>query len=329
MFFENLPRINLQEFPTPLELLPRFGEAIGHPRLYIKRDDVMSIGLGGNKIRNLEFWLGEAKRQNADLILAAGGLQSNQCRLTAAAAAKLGLECVLVHNDTKPDKLEGNQLLNYLFGAKSVFLGTISEQERQIQMELLAEAYREQGRRPYLIGDPGLGAMGYAAAAVELKEQSTQLGIDLKHVVIVGSMCITAAGFAFGTALSEADFHVHIISVEYPLQEMIDRCKTIWEQAKIVCGQSPKRSLEDIASFYDDYLGSGYAIPTRESIKTILLLARLEGILLENVYMAKTLYGLTDLISRGILPPEEAVGFVHTGGIGALFSQSSFFQSQE
>ena len=322
MLFENIEKIRLLEGPTPLQKIPRFGASIHLPNLYIKRDDHMLLGLGGNKLRNLEFWLAEALKQKADLLVAAGGLQSNQCRLTAAAAAKVGMHCLLIHNDDQPAIPEGNGFLNYLLGAETIYLGKISEEERGKQVETILDHLKKQGRNPYLIGDIGLGALGYAKAAEELVEQSLLLEKPINHVIIVGAMCVTAGGFLYGTALCNAPYHVHVISVEYPMETMKSTIEKVWNKAIQQTGKIPELHYTAFSSFYDTYLGKEYAIPTEEAWKAMKSLAQMEGIFLEQVYAGKTCAGLIDLREKGILKREDRVCFIHTGGYGALFTQS-------
>lgn len=326
MFLSKFPRVRLMELPSPLQHLPRYGRLIGHDAIYVKRDDLLSLGMGGNKLRNLEFWMGEALTENADVIIAMGGLQSNQCRLTAAACAKLGLECVLVHNDNEPAIYQGNMLLNHLAGAKSVFLGPMDETERSRQASLIAGRLREEGRHPYIIGNPRIGALGYVNAALELHEQANRLGVDLKHVVIVGAMAPTCSGFLYGTALLGHPFHVHVISVEYEAEYLRSLIEDICSQVIDVTGIRPAVDVQDVMTIYDDYLGDGYAKPTAGSVQTVYDLAQTEGVFLENVYTSKTLWGLRQLVERGIIPEAEAVCFIHTGGCPALFSQAELFQ---
>ena len=152
MIFSHIPRVRLFDNPTPLEHAPRYGRLFDYAHLYIKRDDAFPLGMGGNKVRTLEYLLGEAVAMGADVIVAAGGLQSNQCRLAAAASARLGLECVLVHNGDEPKMYQGNMLLNHLAGAKSIFLGPVDEDERGRQTENVATDLRKQGKTPYKIG---------------------------------------------------------------------------------------------------------------------------------------------------------------------------------
>lgn len=321
MPFENFNRVHLHPFPTPLHEIPRFGQSIDVPNLYIKRDDHMLLGLGGNKIRNLEYWLGEAVQQHADIVIAAGGLQSNQCRLTAAACAKLGLPCVLVHNDNPPDLLEGNMLLNHLLGARSIFIGKKSEEERATKTKLIEEQLRNEGHNPYVIGEPGLGALGYAQAAEELILQSQQMGISLDHIVIVGAMCITSTGLLYGISLQNTPVQVHVISVEYPLQTMLTKTAEVWQAILKRTHWEPGKQYRDFAQFHDMCLGQGYGIPSRAANETVKLLAQTEGIFIEQVYSAKTFLGLIELRKQGIIQKEDKVCIFHTGGYGALFAQ--------
>lgn len=309
-------------FPTPLEAMPAYGALAGHRRLYIKRDDLTGLAMGGNKVRHLEFEMGEALRQGADVILVAGMLQSNYCRATAAASAKLGLECVIIHNEHPPESIQGNQLLNHILGARPVFLGPVSEEERGARLEEVAQKLRGEGRRPYVVRLSPLGSLGYVNAALELHQQALQQGIALKHVVMVGAMAGSAAGLLYGTALLAHEFHVHVISVEYPADQLGRRIRDLGAGIAGLLGVKPPVSLDQVMTIYDAYLGKGYAVPTPESIQTIYDLARTEGILLENVYSSKTLWGMRDLIKRGVIPPDEAACFVHTGGLPALFAQA-------
>lgn len=320
------PRARLGRFPTPLDCLPRYGALIGHNRLYIKRDDLTDLGLGGNKVRNLEFLLGDALAQGADVILAAGGLQSNYCRLTAAAAAKLGLECILVHNDDEPDFFQGNILLDRLLGARSIYLGRIDEAERGRRLAAIADDLRRQGRKPYIIGYSPVSTLGYVQAALELQQQSLELGIGLRHVVIVGAMAGTATGFLYGTALLGYPFHVHVISVEYPEDELRRSIDELWAGVSSLVGVRPALAASDVGTLYADYRGPGYAIPTEQSLQVIRDLARTEAIFIENVYTSKTLWGLADLVRRGIIPSHEPTCFIHTGGTPALFAQADLLQ---
>jgi D-cysteine desulfhydrase len=328
-YLDKFPKVNLGIWPTPLQRMDRIGRQVNHPALFIKRDDLTGLGQGGNKTRSLEFLLGDALEQGADVILTAGGLQSNLCSLTAAACCKVGVECWLVHNDDQPDKPEGNMLLNRIFGARSVFVGKVDEEQRTCEMEKLARELETRGRKPYIIyngSSTPLGALGYVACAFELLSQIRSQNLDVRHVAIVGAMGGTAAGLVLGAALLGHPFHVHVISVEYPkpvlehlMQDLIGGALKLIREVE---GLEPAAPPEEVMTIYDDYLGEGYAIPTRLSRHTLYQLARTEGILSEHVYTSKCLGGLLDLIQRGIIPQNEGACYIHTGGLASIFTQN-------
>ncbi len=328
MIFSQIPRVRLYSNPTPLEHAPRYGGLFGYDHLYIKRDDAFPLGMGGNKVRTLEYLLGEAVCQEADVIVAAGGLQSNQCRLTAAACARLGLECVLVHNGDEPELYQGNMLLNHLAGAKSVFLGAVDEDERGRQTDAIAAELRQQGKTPYVIKNSGRGALGYASAALELHQQADEARIDLRHIAMVGAMAATATGFVFGTAILGRPFHVHVISVEYPKDHLVALMGELWADMVAITGIQPTMSLMDTMTVYDDFLGAGYGAPTALSMQAAYDLPRTEGIYLESIYTSKTLGGLRQLVEQGIIPRNEASCFIHTGGLPSLFAQAPQYQPE-
>ena len=325
MLFSSLPRVRLLEEPTPLHQLHRLGEAWGHPHLYIKRDDVMPPGLGGNKVRASEFWFGEALAMGADLILVAGRPVSNQCRVVAAIACRLGLECHVLHNSEPPSSLTGNQLLHRMLGVRQLFLGPISDEERVLRLEAYAEEQRSLGRKPYIVADPVVAALGYVRAALELHEQADRKGYDLRHLFIPGAAGPTEAGLLWGAALLGNSFAVHTPSVEYPaeiIREMtLEICRGISEKL----GFTPSVPPEEILVNNDDFLGAGYDLPTEESIQAAREVASLEGIFIETTYNAKVYAALKDLLQRGTIPQDEGICIFHTGGIPALFAQGERF----
>jgi 1-aminocyclopropane-1-carboxylate deaminase/D-cysteine desulfhydrase/L-cysteate sulfo-lyase len=335
-----MPRVALGLFPTPLHLLPNLGRRAGHAALYTKRDDLTGLGMGGNKVRSLEYLLGRATCvEGADTVITAGGLQSNLCRLTAAAAARLGLRCILVHNDWRPGFYQGNMLLNHLCRAEQVFAGPMDEDRRAQVTEEVAAREAAAGRRPFIVrngASTALGSLGYVQAALELSTQSSDLGAGVRHVAMVGAMGGTAAGFVLGAALLGRPFHVHVISVEYPervLRGLIHglaggALNLLREQAAQTGeadGLDPS-DLDEAMTIHERYLGPGYAVPTPESRRALEDAASMEGLFLESVYTSKTLAGCLDLIVRGDIPRGEPCCFWHTGGTAALFAQAGEFQ---
>lgn len=326
MLLDSVPRVRLLSGETPLEPALRLGSELGLP-LLIKRDDVMSLGMGGNKVRSLEFWLGEAMSQGCDTVLVGGLPQSNLCRLTAAACARLGLDCLVVHNAPEPGAREipqGNALLNRLMGVRTLYCGAVDEYERARQLRIQAEVLRAQGHRPYIIGDPVTGALGYVAAAFELCSQAERMGAPLRHVFISASAGPTETGLLFGLCLT-GGITVHLVSVEYPEDEFYRVAQPIFSALCERLGITPAVQPQNAARFYGGWLGGGYAVPTPGALEAVRLLARTEGVFIETVYNAKVLCALSDMARGGRLPAGETVCFYHTGGAPALFGQAAQF----
>ncbi len=316
------PRVTLVDGPTPLERLHRIGAEIGHRALFVKRDDVMALGLGGNKLRSLEFWIGEALKQGCDTLLAAGQPVSNQCRLTAAAAAKTGLACVILHNADRPAEVEGNLLLNHLYGAEIFYLGPVDEAARQEAAEDKARELRKAGRRPYIIGDPALGALGYVVAAEELLRQASPAVGTFDHIVIPGSMGTTEAGFLYGLLQGGFSGQVHVISVEYGAEEMAARIEAIFAKLVEKLG-GLEAGPATIARYDDSFLGPGYGVTTPAAAQAMKRFATSEGLLLEPTYTAKPFAALLSMIEDGLIPGGAPVCALHTGGVPSLFVSST------
>ena len=305
--------------PTPLEHLGRIGAELGHGAVYAKRDDVMALGLGGNKLRSLEFWLGEAMRQGADTLLVAGMTSSNQCRLTAAAAAKVGLDCVVMHNANRPERIEGNLLLSHHYGARIIYLGPMDEASRQAAVEDHARELRKSGRNVYLVGDPVLGAVGYVVAADELLRQAAASIGRFAHIVIPGSMGPTEAGFLYGLLRGGFRGKVHVISVEYDVAETRTRIETIFRGLEDTLG-TLGIGLADIARYDDTFLGSGYGMTSPVAVRAAERFATTEGLLLEMTYTAKPFAALLAMIESGSIAHDEPVCALHTGGVPSIFA---------
>lgn len=317
------PRVRLAELPTPLQPLRRLGDVVGHRQLWVKRDDLTGLATGGNKTRKLEFLLGEALAQGCDVIVTEGAPQSNHCRQTAAACARLGLECALVLNGDEPGVYQGNLLLDRLLGARVHFVGAVDGTARRRALEELAARLRAAGRRPAVIptgGSTAVGALGYVDAGLELLRQADALGVELRHVVVGASSCGTAAGLVAAACLLGAAPRVHVVSVDQPAAEVARWTAALAGEALDLLGARPARAPEEVMAVYDAYVGPGYGVPTPEGLRAVALFARLEGIVLDPVYTGKAAAGLLDLVARGVLPPDEPVAFIHTGGTASVFA---------
>lgn len=315
------PRIDLVGGPTPLEPLLRIGRAVGHPQLWVKRDDCMPLAFGGNKVRSLEFWLGEARAQGCDMLVVAGGLASNQCRLTAAAAAKTGLEALVLYAGDIAAPLGGNALLTQRLGAQIRRLGPVSEEERgQLARQAVSEL-AAAGRKPYLIGDPVRGALGYVRAAEELAEQARAAGLGLRHLVLPGSMGPTEAGMIYGAAVLGLPWTFHLPSVEYEAEVLRHRIAEIVAGLARLVGRAPPPDWPGRVRIDVGQLGEGYGIPTTASLRAAGLFAAHEALMLEQTYVAKAFAGLLSAVETGAIPRDEPACIVHTGGTPSLFEQ--------
>ena len=320
-FLRSTPRVQLIPSPTPLHRLRMQPEAEG-VQLFIKRDDMTGIGPGGNKVRSLEFLLGEAKRQGAEKILAAGPPQSNLCVLAAAACARAGFTCELVINGDEPERKQGNLLLEELLGVKIHFLGSCDGETRNKYMESLAEDYRRAGEKVYVVRNgatSGRGALGYASAAVELRNQCRQTGIERMTVFVPGGNGGVAAGLIYGNALLNAPFDLVIVSVEDDRQTLSAHIRDVIAETERITGIPMPVGINDAAVITDAYRGNGWGENTEESERAVLSFARSEGIFLENVYNSKVFVGMMDWVESG--KASGNVCYLHTGGFGSLFAQ--------
>ena len=316
---ETTPRVALLDGPTPLQAMPRFGASLGHARLWVKRDDCMALGFGGNKLRSLEYWLGAALAENADMLVVAGSLASNQCRLTAAAAAKLGLDALVLYAGDIDAPLRGNAALTQLYGATIRRLGPVGEAERGRLARAAVAELRAAGRRPYLIGDPVLAAFGYVRAVEELRAQARDL--DLRHLVLPGSMGPTEAGVIHAAAALDLPWTIHLVSVEYETDALRARLAAILDAMAARLDVATPRSALARVRIEMGQLGEGYGKATQASRDAASALGRLEALTLEQTYVAKTFAGLSALIAEGVIPREEAACVIHTGGGPAFFEQ--------
>ena len=319
MNLARFPRVRLGHFPTPLEPMPRLTAALGGPEIWIKRDDCTGLSTGGNKTRKLEFLMAEAVAQGADIVLTQGATQSNHARQTAAAAAKLGMDCHLLLEDrtgfNDPDyRLNGNVLLDHLHGATMEHRG--AGVDMQAEMEAVADTFRAKGRNAYVIpggGSNPTGALGYVNCALELLAQVTATGLVVDHLVHATGSAGTQAGLITGLMALNAQIPLLGIGVRAPKEKQEDNVY------KLACATAEKIGCAGVVKRADvvancDYVGAGYGIPAESTLEAINLFAKLDGILLDPVYSGKGAAGLIDLIRKGHFKKGERVVFLHTGG---------------
>ena len=330
MNLENLPRFHLAEFPTPIHYLESFSMACNGPAIFMKRDDNTSLGMGGNKTRKLEFLIGEALEQGKDTLVTAGGLQSNHCRLTAAAARKANLSCHLVLNGERPEIPNGNLLLDKIFGANVHYC---DRKDRNRRLSQVAEDLADRGRNPYVIpvgGSNSIGSIGYVKAMFELETQLKEMDIKPDAIVFATSSGGTQAGLALGAKITNFKGQVLGISIDQtktgdePFPPILTEIANTTAQ-RIDC---PIQLVEEDFSLNCDYLGAAYAIPGDIEFNAIRDLAQYEGILLGPIYTARAMGGLIDLIQKGYFRNDQTVLFWHTGGSPELFAWANQLKSK-
>ncbi|MFN2274820.1 MAG: D-cysteine desulfhydrase family protein [Anaerolineales bacterium] len=312
----SLQKVDIAQLPTPLYPLPRLSAHLGGPELWIKRDDLTGLAFGGNKTRKLEYLVAEALNQGARTLITRGARQSNHCRQTAAAAAKFGLECILVLTGEPAPMTDGNLLLDHLLGAEIVW----SEGDDPDQvLERTYERAEAEGREPSLIPYGGSNAIGASAYAFAVQELAAQ-GPVFDRIVFPSSSGGTQAGMIAGVLMEGLNTRVTGISVDLRAEGLKARIAPLLEQITKKLGLNTHTQVE--IEVRDDYLGGGYGVlgdPERDAIERF---ARVEGVLVDPVYTGRAAAGMIDLIRRGQIKPKERVLFWHTGGTPALFAYS-------
>jgi len=315
-----IPSLALAHYPTPIEELARLRAALGGgPRLLVKRDDAISFGFGGNKVRKLELVVAQAIADGADTLITTGGGQSNHARATAAAAAKLGLDCVLVLNGTPPARPTGNALLDGMFGAQLHYVDR--REDRAPAMRDIADRLRARGRRPVEIplgASTPLGALGLARAVGELVSERAVPDV-IVHATSSGG---TQAGLVAGCILHDLPARVIGISADTPAEEMKGIVATLLGGIAERLGVEPQALAHGREIEVDDrFVGDGYGLPTSASREAADLLARTEALVVDQTYTAKALAGLIAYVREGRFRDSDTVMFWHTGGQVGVFAE--------
>lgn len=313
------PRAHLGTLPTPLHPAPRLSAATG-AEIWFKRDDLTGLGLGGNKVRTLEFVIGAALDQGADTLITGGGPSSNWVMLAALAARTRGLDAILViYGDPVP--LTGNLALADLAGARIEFTGSPDRTTVEANIDRLAAQLRAAGRVPYTLGRGGAsptGALGYLNATRELAEQCEQQNLTPGQLWLSTGSCGTQAGLEAGWAWVRPSFRVHGVSVSRPVEECLPRISALATQAAALIG-SPAPTQ---TPFVDGSVlaAAGYGKPFPAADAAAALVARTEGVFLDPVFAARAMAALLASLERDI--PREPIVFLVTGGAPTLFGAS-------
>ncbi len=331
MSIVKLPRMNLGNWPTPLHELPHLSAALGGPRIFVKRDDLTGLALGGNKCHKLEYVLGDAKQRGIDSIITTGSSQSNFAVQMVAAARKIGMDPYLVLIKGVHAEMQGNLLLANMLNAKiSILDVTVTDPAEMFtigheRMNELANELRSQGHKPLVIpagASNCLGTAGWVDGAEEISKQLEKQEISVHYVVVANSTGGTQAGLVLGFKYLRFPMTVIGISVLNKKAEAQNTVVTQAEETAKLLGLDVAITPADV-TIYDDYIGQGYGIPTKECINAIRLVAQTEAIFLDPVYTGKAMAGLIDLVNRGYYTKNDTVLFIHTGGVAADFAYNA------
>jgi L-cysteate sulfo-lyase len=319
---DRLPRVRLAHLPTPLDDAPRFSAHLGGPRVFVKRDDCTGLLFGGNKTRHIEFLLAEALEQNCDCLVWGAGVQSNNCRQTAAACARLGLECNLfLSRGSHGDEVQGNLLLDHLVGANVTLVNEQIGPELDALLHAKAAEFRAAGRRPY-VWDRGrvraVAAVSYLLCLAEVVEQLAAQRLKPTRIYSA-STGSTGAGLALGKAVFGLDCGLRLVCpILWPWDAREDAATVANAAAALL--DLPHRLTATDLDLTLDYIGAGYGKVTPDGRAAIDLLGRTEGLLLDPVYTGKAMACLIDEVRRGVVGRDGVVVFVHTGGLPAVFA---------
>lgn len=312
--------------PTPVEPCDRLSAAWGGPRIWVKRDDLTGFGLSGNKIRKLEFHLAAARNSGADVVVTMGAAQSNHCRTTALACARLGLRTVLLLRTTDgnaPATVTGNHLLSSMSGAEISYITPDEWRDLVPLVDDVVARLRREGASPWVIpvgASDEIGMWGFVLAMGELADQTSQMGTHTGRATTVwhaASSGGTTAGLAWAAHRMGSDTHIVGCSVDETATDLLASVDRIWSGANAVYGgATPTPHL----SITDDHVGRGYGLTTDEELATQTEATALTGLIFDPTYSGKALHGLKLEIEAGRFSPDDNVVFWHTGGGFAAFA---------
>jgi len=314
-------KLNLNRYPTPFHELKNLREYLGvKQHIFIKRDDLTDVGLGGNKNRKLDYLLADALKSNADTIITVGGKQSNHCRQTLAYAKALGLDCHLVLDGADDDSRQGNLFVFGVFGATLHFVELESDFDYYI--EELSRSLKHRGKRPYVIpmgGSTATGALGYVDSAEEIARQSHSFDANIGCIFLATGSCGTQAGTVAGAKQYLPDAQVYGIAVSGTSADKQKRVAGLANQTCELLGL-PQSFKESEIVVDDKYYGTAYGVPCESGNEAVKILGKTQGILLDPVYTGKAFGGLLDLLRSDKLDNGKDIVFIHTGGSPAIYN---------
>ena len=310
-------RIKIANLPTNIEKLDRLSQQLGK-NIFIKRDDQTGTEVSGNKIRKLEFSVGEALKNNCDYLITCGGIQSNHARATAAIAAKLGLGSYLVLRGEEDREAEGNLFLDKILGAKIKFITPNEYKNHRIEiMTEIKNQLDNEGHKAYIIPEGasnGVGSLGYVNTIDEILEQEKEMGIKFDAIVVTVGSGGTYAGLYYGNRIKGNSATIYGFNICDSKEHFQNIVINLLDEISIYTNKRIIVNKEEI-DIIDGYLGLGYALNQPKEIEFIHSFAKLEGIILDPVYTGKAMYGLVNEIKKGRFNKHQNILFIHTGGL--------------
>lgn len=321
--FENIPREAIAFLPTPLHRMRNLGNSLNLDELWIKRDDLTGLSFGGNKVRKLEYVLGDARKNKADTLVTVGGIQSNHCRQTAAACAAAGFRCILLLGGEEPEIYTGNLLLDRMLGAEIKFYPGDGLQTLNTRLDEAVETLIDLGLKPYAVPAGAfmpVGTIPYAIAMEELHHQTQELGFEADRILVATGTGGTLAGLIVGAHMLDLDTKIVGISVLDDAETTKDRVQNII--SRIIEEYPEVDDFKPDIIIDDNFMGDGYGILT-DSVRTALeTFAKMDGIILDPVYTGKAGLALMRMALMGDIPSDSPTIFYHTGGQPALYAYS-------
>ncbi len=318
-------KVSLLNLPTPLEFLKNISEELGI-QLYLKRDDMTGLGMGGNKLRKLEYILKEAQDKGATMLITEGGVQTNHGRLTAAVAAKYNMRCAIVAIGDYPGELSANLLLDRLMGAEVIIKKDDGRPSLEQYKELVRDTikkYEAQGETVYYIplgGSDDIGILGYYECAVELTKQAAAMGISDARVISAAGSLGTYMGLYCGFHNEDSGLALTGVAIspfdDFKEQSIVE----LFDSTKEKYGMKISAGLKDF-DIEKEYVRGGYNLPSKEVRDAVRLMAGKEAILLDPCYTGKCFAAIIDMVKDGKIKKGEKIIMIHTGGAPGLYTK--------
>ncbi len=317
-----IPKHSLAYYPTPLTPVAQLSRYLSGPEIWLKRDDLISFGFGGNKVRGLEVMLADAINKGADTLITGAGVQSNHVRATAATAAYAGLGCIAVYWGNEPAQVDGNYRLAKLLNAQFRFTGSDDRSSVDAFINNVAKEQQMHHAKPYAIprgGACAMGVLGHICAVFEMYQQCLAQAIEPDAIVFPVGSGGTYAGWIIGTKLLNLPWQLECFSVSREPDEVSSQVAQLATEAAALLQLDWHFEAAD-TPVHGGFIGAGYGIPSPEGADAIKLASQKEGVLLDPTYTGKAMAGLVHGIKSGNFSHYERVIFIHTGGEPAFFA---------